>query len=269
MKLYSRDYNNLTEKELEEWNTLKESQASQRLGSMQVKENNYPNLPKTIRHHLSFFPNNYLDTLEPNNQEKLQVLLNQFSSLLNETSSTEQTMLNFIREKEAYFIIAALFDNYRFGHHDAYIFPEFQLGTDYRVDFLLVGEGSGGYQFIFVELEDPYKKIVLKDGNLGEAFRKGIIQISDWRRWLSSEFQSLSRTFEKYKSRNATLTKEFMRFDPSRCHFAVVAGRRSDFNKNKEKTYRISREHEHQGIKLFHYDNLIDFSKSVIRRRTY
>lgn len=48
--------------------------------------------------------------------------------------------------------------NYNFGHHDAYIIPEFMLGNSYKVDYLLIGKSSRGYEFVFIELEKPYWK---------------------------------------------------------------------------------------------------------------
>ena len=50
-------------------------------------------------------------------------------------------------------------------------------------------------------------------------------------------------------------------------HYVVVAGRRSDFN---DLTYRIARESFlKENIKLLHYDNLIDFSNSIIGKLSY
>ena len=63
------------------------------------------------------------------------------------------------------------------GHHGAYLFPEFPLGTSYKADYLLIGNGSGGHEFIFIELENPKGNITLQNGELGNTFRKGILQV--------------------------------------------------------------------------------------------
>lgn len=141
--------------------------------------------------------------------------------------------------------------HYDFGHPDAFIFPEFQLGNSYQVDFLLVGKNSSGYHFIFVELEDPYKQITLKDGELGNAFIKGIRQTRDWKHWLEQDFQSLSTVFTRYKHPQMTLPPEFFKYDSSQIHYIVIAERRENFN---EKTYRLSRMSKLQdNTALLHY----------------
>lgn len=266
MNIYERDYTSLTDEEIKEWDSIKNQESTGRVG----KVSNLRNYPKAIRHYRSLFPNNYMDFAElQNEQQHLVELVNSFSSLLNDTSITERTILNFIREKKAYFLIASILHLYRFGHHDAFIFPEFQLGNSYQADFLIVGKRSGGYEFIFVELEHPYKNILLADGNLGNAFRKGLIQITDWKVWLEEYFSSLSETFEKYKNSRMQLEREFLKFDSSRYHYVVVAGRRTDFQINAEKTYRLQREHLKDNIQLLHYDNILDCARIKIGQATY
>lgn len=132
---------------------------------------------------------------------------------------------------------------------------------------MLIGKNSGGYEFIFIELEHPYGKIIKKDGALGEVFRKGIEQTKDWKRWLDRNYQSLRENFVKNIKNNDRLPSEFVEYDSTRFHYVVVAGRRDDFN---EDTYCIKREHKkEQNITLLHYDNLIDFSKDIIGKSTY
>ena len=69
------------------------------------------------------------------------------------------------------------------------------------------------------------------------------------------------------KNREECLPEEFIEYDESRMHYVVVAGRRSDFN---DLTYRIARESFlKENIKLLHYDNLIDFSNSIVGELSY
>jgi len=165
---------------------------------------------------------------------------------------------------KAYFIIGSLLkERFTFGHHEAYLFPEFQIGNSYKADHLLVGRNSDGYHFVFVELEAPSGRISRADGSLGEAFRRGLSQVADWEDWLDARFASLTETFEKAKRRDLPIPSEFFQLDRSRIHFIVIAGRRADFN---EKTYRISRKHPHM---LLHYDNLLDDAREVIGKQTY
>lgn len=155
---------------------------------------------------------------------------------------------------------------FSFGHHDTFIFPEFQLGTSYQVDYLLVGKNSGGYEFIFVELEHPNKNITLENGHLADALRKGERQALDWKYWLEANYSTLYETFSKYKSPNVNLPIEFMKYDSTRIHFVVIAGKRDNFS---ERTYQLKRQKQSEKILLLHYDNLYDSAKALIGKSTY
>lgn len=77
------------------------------------------------------------------------------------------------------------FKYYDFGHHFSCVVPEYSLGDEYRVDYLLIGKNSIGYQFVFVEFEDVNVDYKNKTSNSEtEKVRKGLTQIRDWRRWI-------------------------------------------------------------------------------------
>lgn len=270
MKAYKRDYTKLSEEELLEWEKVK-AQERIPLGNsgLFVTKNKFHEYPKAARHYESLFPDNYLDIMDLRQNDKLKEQADKFLKLVHNPTSNERTILNFINENEAYPIIGSLFKSYQFGHHDAYIFPEFQLGNSYQVDYLLVGKSSGGHEFIFVELEHPNNKIFLRDGKQGEAFRKGLSQVKDWKRWLEVHFHSLHETFRKYSNKDYSLPEEFLIPDHTRYHYVVVAGKRVDFEKNKDETYRTRREEEANKIKLLHYDNLYDMAIRIIGENNY
>ncbi|PWW26608.1 uncharacterized protein DUF4263 [Cytobacillus oceanisediminis] len=267
MKIYNRDYHQITEEERELWERVKRDEIwASDGGNFQITVNKWSEYPKAVRHWLSLFPNHFLDPIDlRKNEKQINNMLYQFTSLLDESSTNEQALLRYIKEQKAYYIVGSIFTEFSFGHHGAYIFPEFQIGNSYKVDYLLVGESSGGYEFIFVEFEHPHNNIFMKDGQLGEAFRKGLNQLQDWKIWLEEYFPSFSETFEKAKSKKNTLPREFFKMDSSRYHYVVVAGRRSDFQLNSEKTYRIKREYLERKIHLLHYDKLFEMTKKVIQ----
>lgn len=256
MSLYDRNFNELNdfEKEFLE-------KESKNIGKTQALKD-IPLVPKGIKHYKSLFPNNFLDpddTAEP--------ILSKFISKLNESNTTERTILNFVKENKGYFLIGSLMNSYRIGSQNAFIFPEFRLGNSYQVDYLLLGKNSGGYEFIFVELEDPYKEITLQDGNYGNAIRKGINQINIWKGWLQANFTSLNETFEKYKHPDLSLPEEFYKFDNTRMHYIVVSGRRKHFNKLTRFLVRSSK--QESNIAIFHYDNIYDFGKKMLKRTEF
>lgn len=263
--LYERNYFTLTPDEKTEWELVKQKEIVGGTERFPIKKLSFLDYPKAVRHHLSLFPNNYLDIVELGDTERLKGLVEGIRQLLDSEKTKERDILSYLKQNEAYFMIGSLLKSYynTFGHHDAFVFPEFQLGNSFKADYLIVGKGSGGFEFVLVELEAPYGNIIISKGELGEAFRKGLNQIGDWDNWIDSSYTSLRETFDKYKKPDDTLPEEFTHLDKSRIHYVVIAGRRTDFNK---KTYRISRKNK---ALILHYDNLLDSSKNIIGKCTY
>ena len=167
--LYERDYHlGLTETEEQQYEEITGRKFWEKRVSGFGRVNNFMAYPKAARMCKSLFPNNYLDVAELRDVERLEHANEEFLSLLDNTECTERSILNFIREKEYYHIIGSIIWglSINIGNHGAYLFPEFQLGSSYKADYLLLGKCSGGFEFIFVELESPYGNITLKDGQL-------------------------------------------------------------------------------------------------------
>lgn len=174
----------------------------------------YRELPKIDRHCNSLFPNNYLDFVELKNEEKLKKLNKKLLEIIENDKSKELTILNYIKDKKAYHIIGSILKGYNFGHHEAYLFREFQLGVDYRVDYLLVGKSSDGYHMILIELEGSNGKITLKGGEYGKVIRGGINQVKDWRRWIEGSYSTMTESFKKETKKQ--LDDESYKLDTSR-----------------------------------------------------
>ena len=131
------------------------------------------------------FPNNYLHfgKFRDLNFDEESV---EFSDILSKSTS-EQDFQRYIKENKKWFIPGSIFLDYNFGHHDAYLFPEQKLGTDYIADYMLIGKNSDGYSIVLVEFEDGNTDFILKSSNTeAESVRKGITQIRDWKRWMDS-----------------------------------------------------------------------------------
>lgn len=267
MKLYERDYlAGLTEQEeLEFQAILDKEKEGRKIG----RKNLCSQYSLAARNCLSLFPNNHLDILDLKANSDAVRINSEFKQLLSSEIVSERNILNYINQTPAFHIIGSILRgcNFHFGHHSAYLFPEFPLGTSYKADYLIIGKNSGGYEFVFVELENPRGNITIQGGDLGSTFRKGIIQVQDWQRWLQVNYFTLSEYFEAHCNRDKTLPKEFIKFDSTRFHYVVVAGMRKDFT---DKTYRIAREHkEREKIQLLHYENLCDFSVQILNESTY
>ena len=262
--LYKRDYLTLTPDEEAKWELLKQKEIDRKIGRFTTGKSLFSDYPKAVRHHISLFPNNYLDIMELQDTERLKGLVEGLRQILDLEETKERDIIKYLKQTEAYFIIGSLLKHYRtFGHHKTFVFPEFQLGNSYKPDYLIVGKGSGGFEFVLVELEAPSGNITMSKGELGEAFRKGLNQIEDWDSWIDSSYASLKETFDKCKKSDETLPEEFTHLDKSRIHYVVIAGRRTDFT---EKTYAIRRKNNKL---ILHYDNLLDLSENIIGKKTY
>lgn len=268
MTLYTVDYNAISAADKKIWEELKEKEVVGKLGTTNIIKSIYAQYPKSVRHFLSLFPNNFIDAVDLRlNKDELSKKVLEFENLISDTSITERAILNFIKKKNAHFILGSILSNgFTFGHHALYLFPEFKLSTNFQVDYLLIGKNSHGHHFVFVELENPYGRITRSDGSYGEVLSKGINQVNDWEHWLEPNFDHLHTIFEQSKKRGANLPEEFRDFDATRIHFAVVAGRRSKYN---DKTYRLNRKELDRKRHILHYDNLIDYSKEIIGKLTY
>ena len=266
MNLYDRDFSTLTKEEETEWRSLQQQETVGTIGRFKIVQSRFRQYPKAVRHYLSLFPNNYLDIVELEDERTLREILDSFRRLLDSSDVGERAILNFINQNCAYFVVGSLLKSYfHFGHHDAYLFPEFPLGTSYKVDYLLAGRSSDGWHLVFVELEAPLGAITLASGELGLAFRKGLAQIADWDAWIEAHYGALSEVFDKHRSTRELLPDEFRLFDKSRLHYVVIAGRRTHFN---ERTYRTRRKSQPREL-ILHYDNLADAADNIIGSNTY
>ena len=254
--LYDRDYRILTKKEEAQLQKAHDYASKRKEYTLKQLSRFHQLMPLAGYHFESLFPNNFLPLISLEDHTRLDTVSQEFQQLL-ENSPIERAVLNFINQNQYYFLIGAILkSSYYFGHHAAYAFKEFELPPNFIADYLLVGKSSGGYQFVFVELESPTGPIINADGTFGIAIRNGLKQIEDWDHWIEGNFSHLKLMFEKYIGTIKPLPDEFITLDKTRIHYTLVAGRRKDF---KEKTYRLQRKLKRErNITLLHYDNLID-----------
>lgn len=262
--LFNRDYLIITEEEAQEKIEIDKANTDYSDRRFPVMKGCFLQYPKAVRHNLSLFPNNYMDIKELQDDFGLSEQCDRFEQLLTKHIS-ELDIKRFIQDNKYYHLVASLFDGYCFGHHNAYVFKEFKLGTQFIADYVLVGKASSGHSFIFVEFENPYGNIIIGDGDFGDTIRKGINQINDWKNYIASNYSSISAEFKKYTTKQ--LPDEFYTYDATRFHYIVVGGRRKDFT---EKTRRLCRMQEQDGkIAIKHYDNLLETAQRIIGNLTY
>ncbi|WP_312175323.1 Shedu anti-phage system protein SduA domain-containing protein [Chryseobacterium sp.] len=266
--LYKQDFRKLNDSDRKKSDLADKNLEEDKLknyGALSVSGlTSYWNVPRSIIHNRQIFPNNYLNIDDLKNPENIN-RIESFSIIVKENKS-EREILNYINNTESYFIIGSIFQNFQFGHHEAFLFKEFPLFPSHVTDYLLIGKNSHGYHFVFVELENVFGNITVNSGDFGTTIRKGLKQIQDWDFWLESNFNTLKIYFEKHLG-NKLLPKEFINFDKTRINYVIIAGKRTDFN---DKTYRLKRKlHQSENILLLHYDNLIEDSFSLLQHGNY
>lgn len=80
------------------------------------------------------------------------------------------------------------------GNWGTYVIPQQRLGSEYVTDFLVMGVNSLGPQWVAVELEAPRHALLTKGGTLRSEVQHAVIQIQDWRDWLTTNVQYAQTT---------------------------------------------------------------------------
>ena len=223
--------------------------------------------PISVRHNLSLFPNNHIELRAIKEETSIAELNASFIQMISREGCLEREVLNFINHTPAYHIVASILkDRFPFGHHELYLFKEMWLGREYRTDYVLIGKGSGGYEFVLIEFEKPDGRITIKNGHLGESFRTGLYQVEDWKAWMDAHFDIFVSDLLSVKG-EMDFPGEFQQYDSTRFHYVVVAGRRDDFSDTTYRTVRDKR--QRLDIHLLHHDNLYDASLKLESDKTF
>ena len=173
-------------------------------------------------------------------------------SLLSALNSAEKEndIQRYIKNNEKWFIPASLFEDYDFGHHEAFVCPEQALGADYRVDYMLLGRNSVGHHIVLIEFEDVNVDYKIKSANMEtESVRKGLVQIKDWKRWID--------TNKDYFMKSCGLAGISTNIPTWGIRYCLVVSRRERMNEIANQMRRQS-ELEIQGLHIVSYDRLVD-----------
>ena len=265
--LYKRDFRILKEDERIAYEKAKALENKKFEFSYDDLMEFHDTMPLAGYHYDSLFPNNLLCIEEFEHKNLLEAKLDGLQQIL-DNKEGEQKILNHINAEEAHFIIGSMLKRgFDIGHHETYVFKEFGLPPNFITDYLIVGKNSGGYEFVFVELESAYGQITTKDGDFGTCIRKGLKQIEDWDEYIDGNFNNLNLLFQNAKRPGANLPDEFYKLDKTRIHYAIISGRRTDFN---DKTYRKQRKlREERKIHLIHYDSLVETTQRLLEDGNY
>ena len=166
------------------------------------------------------------------------------------TANKENDIQRYIKENKKWFIPASIFKDYDFGHHEAYLISEQQLGSEYRADYMLIGRNSIGYHIVLVEFEDVNVNYKVKTSNMEtESVRKGLVQIRDWKRWMDN-----NRDYFMVSSGLSNISEKIPLWG---IHYCLVVSRRKRLD-NIANQMRGQMQYEIPELHIITYDRLID-----------
>lgn len=172
-------------------------------------------------------------------------------------SESEQQIQTYIKKNRKWFIPGSILKNYNFGHHDAYLFPELKLGSEYVVDYVLLGKNSSGYSLVFTELEKPNTFFMISTSNTeSSSVRKGMTQIRDWKRWIDDH--------RNYFFESIGLQDKGIHIPISRIFYCIVVSRR-DYMDEKAMDLRSELCYEINNTDIISYDRLGDNICKLVR----
>ena len=163
----------------------------------------------------------------------------------------ENDIQKYIKGNKKWYIPGSILRGYDFGHHEAFVAPELQLGAEYKVDYALLGRNSIGYHMVLVEFEDVNVNYSIKSINTeSKAVRAGITQIKDWKRWMDNN---------RHYFMNSYGLGEIAGNIPSwGIYYCLVVGRRSLMTQ-KDNELRSQLQDELSGLKIISYDRIVDY----------
>jgi len=195
-------------------------------------------------------PNNFIDignirTSNIDFEKEADIFLSVLDS-----ATRENDVQQYIKQNKKWFIPGALFKDYDFGHHSAYLIPEQSLGAEYRVDYMLLGNNSIGHQIVLVEFEDVNVDYRIKSSNCeSSAVRKGLAQISDWKRWMDDN--------RAYFLKSCGLSEIINNIPSWGIHYCLVVSRRNRMDEIAN-LLRGQRQHETPELHIVSFDRLVD-----------
>lgn len=170
-------------------------------------------------------------------------------------ANKENDIQSYIKGSQKWFIPASIFEDFDFGHHEAYLVPEQPLGAEYRADYMLLGRNSIGHHIVLVEFENVNVDYKVRTSNMeSESVRKGLVQIKDWKRWMDDN--------RKYFLQSCGLSNISKNIPTWGIHYCLVVSRRDRMDDNANQM-RGQSQHETPALHIITYDRLVDNVKKL------
>ncbi|MCP4551326.1 MAG: DUF4263 domain-containing protein [Bacteroidetes bacterium] len=154
------------------------------------------------------------------------------------------------------------------GGHRKYVLYEFQLGNQYRTDFVVVWSCSGKWEITLIECENTNDNIINKNGTPSQRFNQAISQIGDWRDFIKNNKLQVQRDLSRWCAERDILgfsSGDIVCNDSGQYlsdmetivdfNYKIIMGRRESINVNARK--KINQLEQTSGFNFSSYDRLL------------
>ncbi|OKZ75903.1 MAG: hypothetical protein BHV87_04745 [Clostridiales bacterium 36_14] len=144
-------------------------------------------------------------------------------------------------------------NNWLLGHQVdcAFIISKFRLGNQYISDFAYLTKCSDEWYVVFVEIENPNKKIFNEDDHFNCHFNRAYEQVQDWQRYLND---SNHRT-QILNSLKCLRHPQIMLDDNVTFKYLLIYGRKNDRDKSNIRRNRFLQK-KTDDIKVCTFDSI-------------
>jgi hypothetical protein len=168
-----------------------------------------------------------------------------WNAMLNNASLPEEVYQAFLADHAGFFF------PFSTGWREQAVVAKLQLANNHVTDFVVAcNDRSGGFQYIFIELESPHTPPFIKTGNPSARLNTSVQQIHDWQRWLEQNRHVAKKLFP---------SKQFIVTDDSNFKFLIIIGRR-----DSSEEFLAQRNYYSQklGIEIRSFDYITDVMNS-------
>ena len=174
-----------------------------------------------------------------------QDYLKELDKITNSNDGHQEEVIHKYLERRTW-LLPALTGILKNNHHGPYcqiIFSKFQLTGSFRriPDFLFVTKTSAQATVVFIEVEDPSKKIFTRTDDFTSEFNHAYQQLQDWKIWFESDSnKSLLRQWLCEGIKHLLMSTL-----PMKAEFILIYGRRSEFDGQANRMRRLTERNSH------------------------
>jgi hypothetical protein len=156
-------------------------------------------------------------------------------------------------------------NNWLLGHqvHCSLLISKFKFGNEYISDFVYLTKCSDEWYVVFVEIENPKKKIFTNDNHFTSEFNHAYEQVQDWERYLNDSNNKINILNSLKHIRHSMI----MRDNNVSFKYLLIYGRKDDRDKTKERMDKFLQK-KTSNIKVCTFDSIksvtIEFSHYMV-----